>query len=141
VRPTFPRVKYLPHPLKHGRVTRRADTIFTVLPSSPHVKKVYLGDAGVLQALSSRLDGPRFFVDSTTLDVQVARHVAEQVTATGGQIVDAPVSGGEHFLLEGVIQLPPLKVPFSRRCGCTSWHIVFHGRRPLSVIRHCKTLP
>ncbi|KAF9518914.1 hypothetical protein BS47DRAFT_1337815 [Hydnum rufescens UP504] len=75
-------------------VTRHADTIFTVLPSSPHVKKVYLGDAGVLQALSSRLDGPRFFVDSTTLDVQVARRVAEQVTATGGQIVDAPVSGG-----------------------------------------------
>ena len=86
-------------PNEHDRVTRRADTIFTVLPSSPHVSKVYLGDAGILQALSSQIDHPRFFVDSTTLDVQVARHVARQVTAAGSQIVDAPVSGGASLFL------------------------------------------
>jgi len=37
----------------YHRVAKKADTIFTMLPSTPQVKDVYLGDSGILQALNS----------------------------------------------------------------------------------------
>ncbi|KAF8321444.1 3-hydroxyisobutyrate dehydrogenase [Cantharellus anzutake] len=85
-----------PNPLE---VTKKADAIFTMLPSTPQVKAVYLGESGVLQALNSLRSShasrsPRLFVDSTTLDVQFARETAKQITDAGAQMVDAPVSGG-----------------------------------------------
>ena len=68
-----------------------------MLPSSPHVRAVYTEEGGVLAALR-RLppDQARqtLCIDSTTLDVNVAREVAAEVIAAGAQMVDAPVSGG-----------------------------------------------
>ena len=83
----------------HPRVAKKADTIFTMLPSTPQVKDVYLGESGILQALKSLHSSvseptPRLFIDSTTLDVHFAREVAKKVTEAGGQMIDAPVSGG-----------------------------------------------
>lgn len=73
-----------------------------MLPSSPQVQAVYLGGSGVLEALHSRspsdaveeVSEPKLFVDSTTLDVHVARDVSERIFAAGAHMVDAPVSGG-----------------------------------------------
>ncbi|KAJ1307227.1 hypothetical protein OPQ81_001341 [Rhizoctonia solani] len=76
-------------------VAQRANTIFTMLPSSPQVKDVYLGDRGILRGISKRPERVEsLYVDSTTLDVTVARDVAAQIEVTGGDMVDAPVSGG-----------------------------------------------
>lgn len=72
-----------------------SQTIITMLPASPHVLSVY--NAGILpglQTLSRSLRTTTFCIDSTTLDVSVAKDVASAVTATGAQMVDAPVSGG-----------------------------------------------
>lgn len=75
-----------------------------MLPSSPQVQAVYLGASGVLEALNSPTPSspvsekhdrePKIFIDSTTLDVHIAREVASQVLAVGAEMVDAPVSGG-----------------------------------------------
>lgn len=35
------------------------------------------------------------FIDSTTLDVDIARIVASEVEASGAMMVDAPMSGGD----------------------------------------------
>jgi 3-hydroxyisobutyrate dehydrogenase len=84
----------------HHRVAKKADTIFTMLPSTPQVKDVYLGDSGILQALNSPSSSsasesiPPLFVDSTTLDVHFAREVATKIMEAGGRMIDAPVSGG-----------------------------------------------
>ncbi|KAF8306422.1 hypothetical protein DL93DRAFT_2088625 [Clavulina sp. PMI_390] len=85
-------------------VARRANTIFTVLPSSPQVQAVYLGGSGVVEALhsptpsspvSAEFDNePKIFVDSTTLDVHIARDVAAKMSSAGAGMVDAPMSGG-----------------------------------------------
>ena len=68
-----------------------------MLPSSPHVRAVYTEEGGVLAALR-RLPPEQarqtLCIDSTTLDVNVAREVAAEVIAAGAQMVDAPVSGG-----------------------------------------------
>jgi 3-hydroxyisobutyrate dehydrogenase len=68
-----------------------------MLPSSPQVRTVYSEAAGIITTLEAmpRIDAQNTLcIDSTTLDVQVARDVAKEVVLKGAQIVDAPVSGG-----------------------------------------------
>lgn len=68
-----------------------------MLPSSPHVRTVYSEADGILPALRTlSADQARstLCIDSTTLDVEVARGIAYDVTKTGAYMVDAPVSGG-----------------------------------------------
>lgn len=70
-----------------------------MLPSSPHVRNVYTEANGVLaglQALQQEQVNETLCIDSTTLDVNVARQVAADVIKAGAQMVDAPVSGGEY---------------------------------------------
>ncbi|KAL5490203.1 hypothetical protein ACEPAI_5036 [Sanghuangporus weigelae] len=72
-------------------------TVITMLPSSPQVRTVYTGTHGVLSALRTLPPEDRaqtLCIDSTTLDVEVARQVASEVINMGAQMVDAPVSGG-----------------------------------------------
>ncbi|KAH8108154.1 3-hydroxyisobutyrate dehydrogenase [Cristinia sonorae] len=74
-----------------------SSTIVTMLPSSPHVRQVYSESYGIIPALLSLSpDGQRstLCIDSTTLDVQVAREIAAEVHKSGATMVDAPVSGG-----------------------------------------------
>ncbi|KAF8606441.1 3-hydroxyisobutyrate dehydrogenase [Ceratobasidium sp. AG-I] len=76
-------------------MAQRAETIITMLPSSPQVKDVYLGDKGILQGINERGQNKEAIcIDSTTLDVDVAKDVAAKLEATGTSMVDAPVSGG-----------------------------------------------
>jgi 3-hydroxyisobutyrate dehydrogenase len=69
-----------------------------MLPSSPHVQKVYTTQEGgiipALQSLGHEDAVSTFCIDSTTLDVAVARSVAKAVSHLGATMVDAPVSGG-----------------------------------------------
>jgi 3-hydroxyisobutyrate dehydrogenase len=75
-----------------------------MLPSSPEVQSVYLSGSGIVKALKSPTPispvsaehdrEPKIFIDSTTLDVHVARDVSSLVFAAGAEMVDAPVSGG-----------------------------------------------
>ncbi|GAA5869915.1 hypothetical protein JCM16303_001840 [Sporobolomyces ruberrimus] len=78
-------------------VVRLASTIFTMLPSSPQVEEVYLGENGLKEGLESLGDDKRqktLFVDCTTLDQAVAKEVANEMRQVGAEMVDAPVSGG-----------------------------------------------
>ncbi|KAG8217294.1 NAD binding domain of 6-phosphogluconate dehydrogenase-domain-containing protein [Butyriboletus roseoflavus] len=76
---------------------RSSETVITMLPSSPQVKTVYCDRNGIISALKGlkNTESQRsLFIDSTTLDVGVARQVAGDVILTGAQMIDAPVSGG-----------------------------------------------
>jgi 3-hydroxyisobutyrate dehydrogenase len=79
-------------------IAHASSTVVTVLPSSPQVTQVYQKGSSILEALRSLPQHERnsLFIDSTTLDVEVARGVAKEVIATGAQMIDAPVSGGKH---------------------------------------------
>ncbi len=67
-----------------------AQCVITMLPSSPHVKSVYLGDAGVLAGAAAGTT----LIDSSTIDPATAREVAAAALARGFAMADAPVSGG-----------------------------------------------
>jgi 3-hydroxyisobutyrate dehydrogenase len=66
------------------------EVVITMLPSSPHVKSVYLGDAGVLAGAAAGTT----LIDSSTIDPATAREVAAAALARGFAMADAPVSGG-----------------------------------------------
>jgi 3-hydroxyisobutyrate dehydrogenase len=63
---------------------------FTMLPSSPQVRQVYLQSDGLIAAL-----GPQTaLVDCSTIDPLTAREVAAAALERGIAMADAPVSGG-----------------------------------------------
>ncbi len=64
--------------------------IITMLPASTHVRKVYLGEQGLLAHVTSDV----VLIDSSTIDPHTAREVEAQALAQGNLMVDAPVSGG-----------------------------------------------
>ena len=66
------------------------ELVITMLPAAVHVRSVYLGEEGLLAALP---DGA-VAVDSSTIDPQTAREVAQVAAGRGVAMADAPVSGG-----------------------------------------------
>lgn len=69
-----------------------------MLPSSPEVQLVYSqGFLPTLRRLPREHAQSTLCIDSTTLDVTVAKEVATNVIGTGAEMVDAPVSGGSSY--------------------------------------------
>jgi 3-hydroxyisobutyrate dehydrogenase len=68
----------------------QGELVITMLPSSPHVKSVYLGVDGVLAGVAGGVP----LIDSSTIDPHAAREVAAAAHAHGNPMADAPVSGG-----------------------------------------------
>ncbi|MCG7371608.1 3-hydroxyisobutyrate dehydrogenase [Pseudomonas luteola] len=66
------------------------ELVITMLPAAAHVRSVYLGEEGLLAVLP---DGA-VAVDSSTIDPQTAREVAQVAAGRGIAMADAPVSGG-----------------------------------------------
>ena len=67
-----------------------ADVVITMLPAGAQVRKVYLGDGGLLDAVTPG----RLLIDSSTIDIAAARAVHAGATDRGFDMIDAPVSGG-----------------------------------------------
>jgi 3-hydroxyisobutyrate dehydrogenase len=67
-----------------------AEVVITMLPMGRHVRAVLTGPDGVLSAAAPGT----LFIDSSTIDVETARAVAEAASAAGHSMLDAPVSGG-----------------------------------------------
>ncbi len=65
------------------------EVVVTMLPSSPHVRSVYLSDYGVLKGAAPGTP----LIDSSTIDPLTAREVAMDAKARRCPMVDAPVSG------------------------------------------------
>ncbi|GIK99439.1 MAG: 3-hydroxyisobutyrate dehydrogenase [Alphaproteobacteria bacterium] len=66
------------------------EAVITVLPAGPHVRSVYLGEAGLLAAAKPGT----LFIDCSTIDVATARDVHAAADTAGVDFVDAPMSGG-----------------------------------------------
>ena len=68
----------------------QGELVITMLPSSPHVKAVYLGADGVLAGVAKGTT----LIDSSTIDPHTAREVIAAAAERGNPMADAPVSGG-----------------------------------------------
>jgi 2-hydroxy-3-oxopropionate reductase len=72
-------------------VTAESDVLITMLPDSPDVEEVVLGEQGVLAHARPGL----LLIDMSTIRPQSAMVIAEAARAVGVRTLDAPVSGGE----------------------------------------------
>ncbi|GAA4662458.1 MULTISPECIES: 2-hydroxy-3-oxopropionate reductase [Amycolatopsis] len=75
---------------------RDADVVVTMLPDSPDVEAVVLGEDGVL----AHAKPGTLLVDCSTIRPDVSRAIAERMRA-----LDAPVSGGEQGAIEGSLSI------------------------------------
>ncbi|MDF2177697.1 3-hydroxyisobutyrate dehydrogenase [Aliiglaciecola sp. CAU 1673] len=67
-----------------------AEVVITMLPAGKHVRGLYLGEHGLEQVL----DEGTLVIDSSTIDAESARVVAQGLAKRRIDFVDAPVSGG-----------------------------------------------
>lgn len=67
-----------------------ADVVVTMLPTSAHVKALWLGESGLLAKVKPR----SLLIDCSTISAAVAREVSKNAAERGVDMIDAPVSGG-----------------------------------------------
>src|SRR5262249_34975686 len=77
------------------------DIVITMLPSSPRVEAVYMGDGGVLAAARRGT----LCVDMSTVDPAASRRVAGAAPERGPRFLDAPVSGGTPRATGGTLAI------------------------------------
>jgi 2-hydroxy-3-oxopropionate reductase len=83
-----------------AEVTRRADTVFIMVPDTPDVEAVLFGNNGVGAGLLSSGRGPdghacKTVVDLSSISSIETKAFAKRINALGCDYLDAPVSGGE----------------------------------------------
>jgi 2-hydroxy-3-oxopropionate reductase len=82
-------------------VGERADVVILMLPDSPAVEAVALGEDGVLAGAS---EGD-LLIDMSTIHPTVAVEVARAGAERGVGVLDAPVSGGDAGAREGTLSI------------------------------------
>jgi 2-hydroxy-3-oxopropionate reductase len=78
-----------------------ADAVITMLPDSPDVEAVVLGEDGAL----ARMRSGALLIDMSTIRPDVARSLAAAGEARGVPVLDAPVSGGEQGAVEAKLSI------------------------------------
>ncbi|NLL24958.1 MAG: 2-hydroxy-3-oxopropionate reductase, partial [Spirochaetales bacterium] len=82
-------------------VARQVPLVITMLPNSPHVKSVVLGDDGVLAGAKEGL----IVVDMSSIAPLASQEIAKACAAKGVRMLDAPVSGGEPKAIDGTLAI------------------------------------
>jgi 2-hydroxy-3-oxopropionate reductase len=82
-------------------VAAKSDVIVTMLPNSPEVKEVVLGQDGILDGAKAGT----IVVDMSSIAPLACQEVAAKLAEKGVEMLDAPVSGGEPKAIEGTISI------------------------------------
>ena len=78
-------------------VAENSDIIITMLPNSPHVKNVVLGENGVIEGVRRG----QILIDMSSIAPLVSQGVAKELEKKGVEMLDAPVSGGQEKAQSG----------------------------------------
>lgn len=82
-------------------VAQSADIVITSIPNDDVLREIASGDDGI----QAGLEDAKVWVDMSTVSPRVSREVAEQVRATGAQMLDAPVSGSVPQVQSGTLTI------------------------------------
>ena len=82
-------------------VAEQAEIVITMLPNSPHVREVVLGEAGVIEGAAKG----SVVIDMSSIAPLVSREIAARLAEKGIEMLDAPVSGGEPKAIEGTLSV------------------------------------
>lgn len=78
-----------------------ADIVITMLPDTPDVRGVVLGEGGVLAAMKPG----SVLIDMSTISPAATREIAAAAREKGVAMLDAPVSGGDIGAREGTLSI------------------------------------
>lgn len=84
-----------------GEVAEKSDVIITIVQSSPQVRKVILGENGVIEGVRER----QVVIDMSTIDPMTTRIVAEKLSNRGVKMLDAPVAKGVAAAVAGTLAI------------------------------------
>lgn len=89
-------------PVANGKeAAQAAELVITMLPNSPHVKAVALGEDGIADGAHAGL----IYVDMSSIAPLVSREVHDALAEKGVEMLDAPVSGGEPKAIDGTMSV------------------------------------
>jgi 2-hydroxy-3-oxopropionate reductase len=84
-----------------AEVTAAAEVVVLMLPDSPDVEQVVLGEDGVLAHARPGL----LLIDMSTIAPQPEQAIARAAADAGVRTLDAPVSGGEKGAIDGTLSV------------------------------------
>lgn len=82
-------------------VAQACDIIVTMLPNSPHVRQVVLGEGGIIEYAASGT----LIVDMSSIAPQASQEMYEALKKKGIRMIDAPVSGGQPKAIDGTLAI------------------------------------
>ena len=82
-------------------VASKCEIIVTMLPNSPHVKTVCLGENGIIDGAKAGT----LVVDMSSIAPLASQEVGAALAKKGIEMIDAPVSGGEPKAIDGSLAI------------------------------------
>ncbi|MGH0054608.1 MAG: 2-hydroxy-3-oxopropionate reductase [Sphaerochaetaceae bacterium] len=82
-------------------VASQVPLVITMLPNSPHVKAVVMGQKGVLEGAKAGLK----LVDMSSIAPLASQEIEKACAEKGVRMLDAPVSGGEPKAVDGTLAI------------------------------------
>jgi 2-hydroxy-3-oxopropionate reductase len=84
-----------------AEAVHEAEIVVTMLPDSPDIEEVVLGEGGVLASAKDGL----LLIDCSTIRPDTSKSIARTAERFGVRVVDAPVSGGEQGAIDGALSI------------------------------------
>ena len=81
----------------NAEIGETCDVVLTMLPNSPQVKDVMLGEDGV----AAHMKQGSVFIDMSSINPVASKEIAAELEKKGVEMLDAPVSGGEPKAIDG----------------------------------------
>ena len=82
-------------------VAERCELIITMLPNSPQVQEVVLGERGILRGARRGT----VLIDMSSIAPLVSRELGARLAERGVDMLDAPVSGGQPKAIDGTLSV------------------------------------
>ena len=82
-------------------VAERSSVVITILGDSADTEQVALGERGVIEGAHEGL----VHIDMSTISPAVTRSLAARYADAGGEMLDAPVSGGEQGAIDATLSI------------------------------------
>ena len=83
----------------YQEIGEQCDVIITMLPNSPQVKDVMLGETGVASYMKQGVT----FIDCSSINPVASKEIYAELQKKGIEMLDAPVSGGEPKAIDGTL--------------------------------------
>ena len=82
-------------------IATKVDVIITMLPNSPHVRSVCLGEGGIAETAKPGT----VVIDMSSIDPVESKKIGEELAKKGIELLDCPVSGGEPKAIDGTLSV------------------------------------